>query len=361
MAAKKSSRKTVAESVQRIEFDISWMAIVKVLAVLAALYFGIRILQVLLVLFFAFVIASALLPVVGYLSREGMNRWIAIGFTYVSILLVMFILGVIVMNPLAQQVQTLIELAPSIEADLTERLGPVLNSLNIDSNDWDNMLGEILSAFNLSGGQLAQGASNTLAALTSVGSVIGSSFLALVLSVFIIADRDSFVDLLLLRVTEDDKRDFFRELIHEVESKLGQWLASQTLLMFIIGAMTYLALLVLGIDFALPLAVIAGLMVMIPNLGPLLSVIPTVFVALATGTFADAVMVVVAYIVIQQVDAAFITPRIMGNVAGVKPVFVFVGLLLGFSIGGVFGAILTVPVIVLLRVAIDFYNKYKKL
>ena len=130
--------------------------------------------------------------------------------------------------------------------------------------------------------------------------------------------------------------------------------------MFIVGIMSYIGLIFLGVEFAIPLAFIAGLLEVIPNVGPTLSMIPAILVALGTSPVL-ALAVFALYFVIQQLENTIIVPKVFSKAVGISPLIVIVSLMIGFKIAGVSGAILSLPTVLFLEIIInDLYSIYNQ-
>lgn len=127
--------------------------------------------------------------------------------------------------------------------------------------------------------------------------------------------------------------------------KLGLWLQGQMLLSILVGSLVFIGLKVLGIQFALVLAVIAASLEVIPGLGPIIASIPAIFVAFIQKP-SLALFVIILYIAIQQFENHIVVPLVMRKMLGVPAVIVIISLLVGASVAGLVGAILAVPVAV---------------
>ncbi len=150
-------------------------------------------------------------------------------------------------------------------------------------------------------------------------------------------------------------------MVVDVESKLGSWLSGQLTLSFIIGFLSWALLSVLNVPFALPLAVMAGILESIPSLGPTIALVPTVIIALLMTNPITALLVLAGYIVIQQLENTFIVPKVMSNAVGIKPIVVIIAVTIGFALAGPIGALLSVPIAVLIDIGITFYKDLQKL
>ena len=129
----------------------------------------------------------------------------------------------------------------------------------------------------------------------------------------------------------------------------------------IAGITLGLVLSLLKVPFALPLGVIVGLLNTIPTLGTTLAIIPSVLVALISGGWTKALVVLVIYLVYQQIENNILIPKIMGNAVGLKPIVVMFGVTMFLILFGAWGAVLAVPVMVVINIFYEFYIDLQKL
>ncbi len=156
----------------------------------------------------------------------------------------------------------------------------------------------------------------------------------------------------LLQLIPKDQRDDLRELVSAMEAKVGFYLAGQSVLCLAIGIMALAAYLLIGLPNALVLALVAGLLEAIPMVGPLLGAIPAAIIALSLSPV-KLIWVIVATLVIQQLENSILVPRIMHKAVGVNP---FVSLLAIFtfsSIFGIAGAFMAIPMAAIIQLILD--------
>lgn len=144
------------------------------------------------------------------------------------------------------------------------------------------------------------------------------------------------------------------KLILALEKRLGGWVRGQIFLMIIVGLMSYVGLRLLDLDFALPLALIAGFLELVPNIGPTVSMIPAVIVGFASSSIMG-LAVIALYFLIQQVENNVIVPRVMQKAVGLHPLVTLVALMIGFKIGGIIGSLLAVPTTIFIRVLVEHF------
>ncbi len=146
-------------------------------------------------------------------------------------------------------------------------------------------------------------------------------------------------------------------VIGKIEFKLSRWFLGQLALGFIIGLMSYIGLSILGVPYALVLAIIAGLFELIPYIGPWLSAIPAILIALTISpTLAGAVLIL--YFIIQELENYLIVPKVMEKSVDIHPVITIMAMMIGGQLAGLVGVILAVPVAAMvLVVAEEAYRK----
>lgn len=374
LANQKESRKTkITEPVSveksenhRISYnvEISWKTISLILLIAIGLYLGIKLLAVIAILFFAFAVASALLPLVRKLMSYKIPKSLSIGIMYFLILAVLTVVTLMIAQPLQSQLGNITDLFNSGFDSVYQRIADLLlyfwhgvsreevimSVQRFFINDFSNVLDlKFLDA------------GKALDTVAGFATFLGYFSLSIVISVYIIADHDSFLDLLLLRVVDDKKSKLIRSSIENMEEQLGRWLRGQILLSVIIGLCVFIFLSLLGVPYALPLALLAGLLETIPTLGPILASTPAILTALFAMSPAYAGAVTISYILLQWFENNLIVPEVMGNATGLKPVVVILAVFIGFSLFGIVGAIFAVPITVIGLLGMNFYFDFQKI
>jgi predicted PurR-regulated permease PerM len=155
-----------------------------------------------------------------------------------------------------------------------------------------------------------------------------------------------------LEIVPEAYRPEMATLIRRLGAMWRAYFRGQLILMLVIGLITWLGNMILGLPGAFALGVIAGVLELIPNLGPFLAAIPAVIVALLQGSTYMAVnnlifalIVIGFYILVQQLENTLIVPRILGDAVNLHPLVVMIGVLVGANVAGILGALLAAPVI----------------
>jgi predicted PurR-regulated permease PerM len=144
-----------------------------------------------------------------------------------------------------------------------------------------------------------------------------------------------------------------REGWNEVESRLGLWVRGQIVLMGTMFAMTSVAYVVLGLEGALLLGVIAGVAEAIPLVGPAIGAVPALVVAALTGRIELVLAVAIVFVIIQVIEGNILVPLVMRNTVGVPPFLVLASIVIGAAIAGLVGALLAVPLTAALVVVLE--------
>lgn len=200
------------------------------------------------------------------------------------------------------------------------------------------------------------------AAFTIISSTFSGAFVAIttmVISLYFSLEKPKVIDGL-ANFFSKSRVEEIKEFFHEVDNQLGNWIRGEMILMSVIGLMTFLGLIILKIPYALPLAIIAGLLEIVPNIGPIFSAVPAIAVAFLTFGWPVALAVTILYIVIQQLENNLIVPKIMRSSVNINPLVSILGILIGAKLFGVIGALLAVPTFIVFRTIFITWKKYLK-
>lgn len=294
-----------------------------------ALWFVFQIRGILLMLFVALILMSALKPAVDKLQKWKLPRAIAILVIY--ILLWGALGGIIagVIPPLVEQTRKLIFLLP-------QAIGRV-EFFSANQQAITNQLLTGLGAF----------PENLLKITVGIFGNLLTVLTTLVIAFYLLLERkdlDKYLALLLGK----DKPEKISKIINEIERRLGGWVRGEIVLMIVVGLFTYFGLSILGVESALPLAIIAGILEIVPNIGPIISAVPAVLIALIIHPF-TALATASLYFLIQLLENNLLVPKVMQQAVGVNPLISILGLLMGLEVAGPAGAVLAIPLIIVIQ------------
>lgn len=335
-------------------FTITTGTIVRIilLCTLAALLWYLR--ELVLIVLASIVIASAIEPAARGLRKYKIPRVIAILFVYLAFFGAFFSVIFFLLPPVLDETAAMLTTLPSY----LESVG-VHNTLN---NSAILETRTLLNDFSL---RSTTNDINTFMAglsgdfLLAMSVIFGGafSFVLIVVFSFYFAVNERGVEEFLRVVTPVRHESYVLGLWRRTQQKIGLWMQGQFLLAILIATLTYLGLSIMGIPYALVLAVIAGVMELIPVFGPILAAIPAIAVAAGSGGVSIAFAVAAFYIIIQQFENHLIYPLVVTKVVGVPPMLVILALLIGAKLAGILGILLSVP---LAAAAQELFNDMDK-
>jgi predicted PurR-regulated permease PerM len=201
--------------------------------------------------------------------------------------------------------------------------------------------------------------SSILDFVLGLGGGILNIFLGAVVSLYVLLDAEFFKKLwqkCLNIMMPENRVEKVNETLGEVNVVMGQFLRGQLLDGLIIAILSSIALSIVGLDFAVFIGCFAGVANIIPYFGPILGMIPAVIVALLTGDLTQAFLVILVLLVIQQLDGAIISPKVVGTSTGLHPVFVLAAILFAGYYWGILGMLLAVPSAAIIK--LFFYKRF---
>jgi predicted PurR-regulated permease PerM len=303
-------------------------------------------------------------PPVRWLARHGLRRSIAILIVYAGAIVLIVELVLITVAPLINELLRFIADFPTLAADLDkqiQRLSELYARLEIPPaiRDW---IDGVLAGFGPSGGAVSIDLSVLLPVLTGAGSLIGVVFGYLILPVwvaYLLNDRVVLVSQFDRSLPASWRFDVWA-VIRTIERVFGQWVRGQLILGFAVGVFTFVGLLIANqlVDpifgrYAILLSVIAGVLELIPIIGPIISAVPAVLLAATVGP-GTVVAALVLYTLVQQVENNFLVPKIQGDAVELHPSLVMFAILVGGSIAGLLGAILALPMTAAFREVVRY-------
>jgi predicted PurR-regulated permease PerM len=300
-------------------------------------------------------------PPVRWLARHRVPRVLAILIVYVVGILVFVEFLALTLTPLVNEILRFIEEFPKLAADLDtqlQKLGEFYARLQLPVaiRDWiDSLIGGIGQSGNAGGGGVDL--TFLLPVLTGATSLIGVIFGYLILPVwvaYLLKDRVVLVAAFDRAIPVSWRFDVWA-VIRTIERVFGQWVRGQLILGFAVGIFTFVGLLVASqlVDpifgrYAVLLSVIAGVLELIPIIGPIISAVPAVLLAATVGP-GVVVAALVLYTLVQQIENNFLVPKIQGDAVELHPSLVMLAIIVGGSLAGLLGAILALPMTAALR------------
>lgn len=333
-----------------ININITTMTIVKVILVFILFYFLFLIKEILAILFISLILASAIDPWVDWMQKKKVPRGCGVILIYLVISSVIGFVVYSIIPPIAEQVGELSNNFPQI----VEKVISGFSALK-EYSAQHGILDNVKENFGTISENLQSAAGGLFSTVSGIFGGIFSFFLVLIMTFYMVVEENALKKVVWSVVPEKNQL-YTMQLINRMQKKIGLWLRGQLILSLIIFILTYIGLLILGVKYALVLALIAGLTEFVPYLGPILAAIPAIFLSFTQGGLMLTVFVAVFYYIIQLAENNIIVPKLMQKVIGMSPIISIAVLLIGFKLAGVVGAILSIPVATAVSVFIkDFF------
>lgn len=333
--------------------DISSGIIWRTIFILLALWFLYLIRDIIALLVVSIIIVSAIDPIVDWLQKKKIPRSGGVLAVYLCIFLIFGAALSFLIPPLAEQFK-------SFAVDFSvysQKLEIVIESVK-------NFFQAQHLSIDL--GKLASSLSDNLSNIPqkiftgTVGFFSGFVSIAIILSMtFYMTVKENGIKQFIISIMPEKHKDYAASLTDRIKEKIGAWMRGQLLLMFIIFVFIFIGLSIVKIPYALSLAIFAGIMEIVPYVGPIVSAIPGVFIGFLISPWVGFSALLV-YVIVQQIENHIIIPQVMKRAVGLNPIAIILSLLIGAKLGGAFGAILAVPIATVASVFIsDFFKDNK--
>lgn len=300
-----------------------------------------RFLHILVLLLASFLLAYLLGPLVDRLEGRGMARILAILLVYLVIIGVVSLGVVLLVGPLTNQLQDLSKTLPTLvepQAGAPSGIDRFFqeNGIPLSVSGLRTNLTDYISG---AGSELL---GSTLAIVAGLVTLVTDIFLALAITFYLLLDGRAMHNwaLRFLPSTSRERWFFIEATLNRV---LGGYIRGQLLVALTVGLAAGIGSFVLGVQYPLVIGLLAFLFEFIPLIGPVLGMIPAVIIAFFQSPTL-ALWVTIYFIVLQQVEANVIVPRVSGHAVGLHPLAALLALLAGVELGGLGGALLAVPV-----------------
>jgi len=313
-----------------------------------------------LVLLTSVVIASAIEPATRWFGKYKIPRVVAVLFVYIALVLVIASILYIFVPPLFTEVSAFLSILPEYLAsvDLSSSVG------GINASDTGGLFSTLSETFSLT--EVFEGLQNITAGFAggtfqTISAVFGGVFsliLVIVLS-FYLAVQPRGIDDFLEIITPVKHEKYVINLWRRSQAKIGKWMQGQLVLGLLVGILVYLGLTILGVPYALTLALLAAVTELIPVFGPIIAAVPAAILGFL-DSFTLGLMVVGLYIIIQQFENHLIYPLVVRKVVGVPPLLVILALIIGAKLAGFLGIILSVPIAAAIIEFTDDIQKQKR-
>jgi predicted PurR-regulated permease PerM len=341
---------------QAISVRLVLRTVLVIVGVVLALYLVYRLRQPLAWIFIAGFLAIALAGPVNWLQRR-MSRGLAIAIVYILLILVPVVIGALLIPPIVEQVNNLIQNLPEYAADLRDFVerSDRLRRLEEDYN--------ITAELQRQAATLPARAGDAATILSGIGlGVVNSVFAGvtiLVLSIFLVSSGRGWLDYVADR-QGPARSEWLRTLFDRIGNAVGNYVAGALGQALIAGVLAWIVLLSLGVPYAGSLAVIIFLLDLVPLVGATLGAIIVGIITLFNDFPTDTIVWAVWSIIYQQLENNIIQPRIQARAVQVHPFVVLTSVLFGSTLFGVVGALVAIPIAAAIEISIIEYTRFRR-
>lgn len=317
-----------------IKVEITYKTVVFTISLLIGLWFLIQIKEIIILIFLSIILLSALLKPVEWLNSKRIPRVLSALLVYIAVISIISVAIGIIVPPLVAQ-----------SSDFTSKLPQIASSINNIVIFYKVPVDDVSSVITQ---QFEQIVGNFISVTRAIFSSIFALLTIFVFTFYMLLEWKSFARLVASPFSGKQEKKVI-SVVAKVENGLGRWVRGQLALSLIVGILTYIGLTILGIPFALPLALIAAIFEIVPIVGPIIASIPAILVGLTVAPFMG-LAVASLFLIVQQLENNLIVPMVMSKVIGLQPPVVIVALLIGAKLAGIGGAFLAVPILVVAKI-----------
>ena len=324
-----------------------------VLGVIALAYMMVNFYSVLVIAFIAFVLSTAIRPIVYLMGRLKINPSLAVIIAYLLLLGILIGIILLLVPIITEQVAAITSKIPEYYTDfrtllvssrsaiirtISQRLplDPPLSLIGITSTDTPQQDATVA-------------VTQLFLTLKTVGISLFIIISTLLLAFYWTLDGER-ITRAMLSLVNPERRESAREVVGEIQQKMGAYIRGQIILDVSIAILATIAYFLIGLEYALVLGILAGILETVPILGPILGAIPPLLIALASGNTSAFIWVIVATVIIQQIEGTFLVPRVMDRTVGVNAVVTLLAFAAFGSLLGLVGGILAVPLAAIVQI-----------
>lgn len=336
-----------------IHVEINTGTILRVVLIILFFVFLYVLKDVVIIFLFALVIASAISPFANWLDEKGFPRLLGVLLLFLVVLALVIAILSLIIPYVSQDISQLVSTLPQFVAKVSTSLEKVQQG----SPQYLDFLSEIQNILQSFSDYLQQSSQSIIGLIINVFGGVMSAIAILIISFYLSVTKKG-IEGFLGSIVPEKYEDYAINLWNRAEHKVGLWLQGQLLLGLIMGLLVYVGLSLMGIKFALILGFLAAVLEIVPMVGPVLAAIPAIFLAFLQSPSLG-LWVIVFYVIAQQLENHVLVPVVLGKTIGLNPVIVIIALLIGQSLAGIPGMILSVPLATIIVEMMDDFAKHK--
>ncbi|WP_425447162.1 AI-2E family transporter [Dethiothermospora halolimnae] len=302
------------------------------------------------------VFAYLLNPLINFLENKGLKRLWGVLLVYVILIVAIILISVSIFPKVAGELQNLIKMLPDYFEDMSVFFKNIYEdySKNLDKlpEEFQSINEVIRENFDRLQNYLVSSFKSITSSIINMFSKIISFIIIPVLTFYFLKDKDFFKKKIILTIPKNMRNETIR-ISREIDGVLGKFIRGQLIVATFVGINTAIGLLIIGVDFALTIGLIAGMANVIPYFGPIIGIFPALTFALLDDPI-KGIWVILLFILVQQIESNILSPKIVGESVGLHPVIVIISLIIGGNVLGILGMLLAVPVAAIIRIITSF-------
>lgn len=291
-------------------------------------------------------------PLTNKLRKIGLSKNLSAILSLILIFGLIIAVFSMIVPIFISQFSNLIKDFPSIYDDIVDKLNPFLNeNLNIDANikHFNEIISKDIILDNLD--NILTYSISTLQSVFSVLVTIGTT---IVVSFFMVKDMDKFKERIIMFFSRNGKGGKTYKMLSEIDAAVMSYVKGTILDSIIVGILTTIVCLILGLDYAIVFGILITILNLIPYIGALLSELIVALYALTVGGPIFAIVTFACLLLVQIIDANILQPNIIGKSVNLHPVVVIGGLIVFNLLFGIVGMIIAMPILAILKIIIEY-------
>ena len=291
-------------------------------------------------------------PLTNKLRKIGLSKNLSAILSLILIFGLIIVVFSMIVPIFISQFSNLIKDFPSIYDDIVDKLNPFLNeNLNIDANikHFNEIISKDIILDNLD--NILTYSISTLQSVFSVLVTIGTT---IVVSFFMVKDMDKFKERIIMFFSRNGKGGKTYKMLSEIDAAVMSYVKGTILDSIIVGILTTIVCLILGLDYAIVFGILITILNLIPYIGALLSELIVALYALTVGGPIFAIVTFACLLLVQIIDANILQPNIIGKSVNLHPVVVIGGLIVFNLLFGIVGMIIAMPILAILKIIIEY-------
>lgn len=329
--------------------DISWGTILKIVLTFLCFYLLFLVRDILILIIFAIIISILFNPAIDFLQKRRIPRVLSVSLVYVFIFGFLGLFIYLIVPVFIFEIQQFTQFFPQY----FEKMASPMKDLGVAAFENFEIFLDSL------GNWLVKASSNIFSALFAVFGGIFSTITIFTIAFFLSLEEKGLERIIGL-LSPKRYEAYILDIWQRAQNKVAGWFGSRILACFFVGLATFIACKILAIKYALSFAFLAGVLNIIPIIGPLVTGI-VILLFTVLDSLSKAILILIIFFLIQQLEGSILTPILTKKFVGLPPVLVLIALMIGGKLWGILGAILVIPLAgVIFEFLRDFLKKKKE-